>query len=82
MILMRKQRCVFLELTDKKSSTQAAVEMKENGVTTETKDLATKINPIKKSRKHRFFKSKEVTLKPQSNQGEAVTLYYRGYLKL
>ncbi|CAB3996542.1 Fgd6 [Paramuricea clavata] len=61
------------DLTDKKSSTQTAVETKENGVTTETKDSATKINPVKKSRKHRFFKSKEVPAAQEST--------ISGYLK-
>ncbi len=52
----------YVELTDKTSSTQSAVETKENGVTTERNDVAPKINPVKKSRKPKFFKSKEVIL--------------------
>ena len=52
---------VDLELTEKPSSTQAVVDPKENGLAAQRKDSPPKIAP-KKSRKHKLFKSKEVTV--------------------
>ena len=54
-----KVTIVYVELTVKAASAQTVVAAKENGLTTEGKESPPKPAP-KKSRRHKFFKSKEV----------------------